>query len=111
MSRRPAFPQYQAAFPILGVDGTLATVTAFTSDSTLAPAKGQVYAKTGTYITGADAGLLLKGQALAGYIYTKSGKKLAFELVVNNVPLKNLPDVIQVFQDEGTISATLWRDN
>jgi len=111
MSRRPAFPQYQAAFPILGVDGSLASVTAFTSDSTLAPAKGQVYAKTGTYITGNDAGLLLKGQALAGYISTKSGKKLAFELVVNNVPLKNLPDVIQVFQDEGTISATLWRDN
>jgi D-alanyl-D-alanine carboxypeptidase len=111
MSTHPVFPQYEAAFPILGVDGSLATVTAFTSDSTLAPAKGQVHAKTGTYVAGTQAGIVLKGQALAGYINTKSGKKLAFELVVNNVPIRDIPDVIQVFQDEGTISAILWRDN
>jgi D-alanyl-D-alanine carboxypeptidase len=111
MTTRPAFLQYQAAFPILGIDGSLATVTAFTSDPTLAPAKGQVHAKTGTYVTGSPAGLMLKGQALAGYIDTKSGKKLIYELVVNNVPIKDIPDIIQTFQDEGTISAILWRDN
>jgi D-alanyl-D-alanine carboxypeptidase len=111
MATRPAFPQYRSTFPILGTDGSLATVTAFTSDSTLAPAKGQVHAKTGTYVAGTSAGLILKGQALAGYIDTRSGKKLAYELVVNNVPIQNIPDVIQVFQDEGTISAILWRDN
>ena len=111
MTTRPSFLPYLASFPTLGVDGSLATVTAFTSDPTLAPAKGRVHAKTGTYITGTSTGLLLKGQALAGYIYTNSGRKLAYELVVNNVPVKNLPDVVQVFQDEGTISAILWRDN
>jgi D-alanyl-D-alanine carboxypeptidase len=111
MSTHSIFPQYEASFPILGVDGSLATVTAFTSDPTLAPAKGQVHAKTGTYVTGSPTGLVLKGQALAGYVNTKSGKTLAYELVVNNVPVKNIPDVVQVFQDEGTISAILWRDN
>jgi D-alanyl-D-alanine carboxypeptidase len=111
MFTHPAFPQYEASFPILGVDGSLATVTAFTADPTLAAAKGQVHAKTGTYLTGTAAVLILKGQALAGYVDTKSGKKLAYELVVNNVPVKNIPDVVQVFQDEGTISAILWRDN
>ena len=111
MTTHPAFPQYQAAFPILGVDGSLATVTDFTSDPTLAPAKGQVHAKTGTYATGDEKGITVKGQAFGGYIYTKSGKRLVYQLVVNNVPIKNIPDILQIFQDEGTISAILWRDN
>jgi PBP4 family serine-type D-alanyl-D-alanine carboxypeptidase len=111
MTTRPAFAQYQAALPILGVDGSLATVTDFTSDPTLAPAKGQVHAKTGTYALGDSSGITVKGQAFGGYIYTKSGKKLVYQLVVNNVPIKNIPDILQIFQDEGTISAILWRDN
>ena len=111
MTTRPAFPQYEAALPILGVDGSLATVTQFTSDPTLAPAKGQVHAKTGTYATGDQAGITIKGQAFAGYIDTKSGKKLVYQLVVNNVPITNIPDILNIFQDEGTISAILWRDN
>jgi D-alanyl-D-alanine carboxypeptidase len=111
MTTRPAFSQYQAGFPILGVDGSLATVTGFTSDPTLAPAKGQVHAKTGTYATGDETGITVKGQAFAGYITTKSGKKLVYHVVVNNVPIKNIPDILQIFQDEGTISAILWRDN
>jgi D-alanyl-D-alanine carboxypeptidase len=86
-------------------------VTDFTSDPTLAPAKGQVHAKPGTYAAGTDTGILVKGQAFAGYIYTKGGKKLVYQLVVNNVPIKNVPDVVQIFQDQGTISAILWRDN
>jgi D-alanyl-D-alanine carboxypeptidase len=107
MYHRAAFPEYLASFPFLGIDGSLATVTDFESDTTLAPAKGQVYAKTGTYVEGA----FLKGQAFAGYIKTKSGRMLAYQLVVNNVPFTSINDVIQVFQDEGTISAILWRDN
>jgi len=107
MYTRATFPAYIASFPILGIDGSLATVTGFESDPTLAPAKGQVHAKTGTFIDGP----LIKGQAFAGYINAKSGRKLAYQLVVNNVPFKSINDVIQVFQDEGTISAILWRDN
>jgi D-alanyl-D-alanine carboxypeptidase len=107
MHARPTFREYLASFPILGVDGSLATVTDFESEATLAPAKGQVHAKTGTFIEGD----FIKGQAFAGYITAKSGRKLAYQLVVNNVPFKTISDVIQVFQDEGTISAILWRDN
>ena len=111
MTTRPAFPQYEAALPILGVDGSLATVTDFTSDPTLASAKGKIHAKTGTFAVGDASGITIKGQAFAGYIDTSSGKKLVYQLVVNNVPIKNIPDILQIFQDQGTISAILWRDN
>ena len=111
MTTRPAFPQYEAALPILGVDGSLATVTDFTSDPTLASAKGKVHAKTGTFAVGDANGITIKGQAFAGYIDTSSGKKLVYQLVVNNVPIKSIPDILQIFQDQGTISAILWRDN
>lgn len=105
------FSAFFDALPLLGVDGSLASVTDFQSDDTLAGATGQVRAKTGTFLVGAEAGLLLKGQAFGGYITAKSGRRLVYELVVNNVALDDLNAVIQVFQDEGTISAILWRDN
>jgi D-alanyl-D-alanine carboxypeptidase/D-alanyl-D-alanine carboxypeptidase/D-alanyl-D-alanine-endopeptidase (penicillin-binding protein 4) len=60
---------------------------------------------------GDNSGITVKGQAFGGYIDTKSGKKLVYQLVVNNVPIKNIPDILQIFQDEGTVSAILWRDN
>jgi len=101
------FASFFASLPLLGIDGSLATVTEFESDASLAPAKGQVRAKTGTFIEDAS----IRGQAFAGYIQTRGGRKLAYQLVVNNVPFKEIEDVIQVFQDEGRISAILWRDN
>ena len=111
MTRRPAFQFFFDALPILGVDGSLVFVTDFQSDPTLAGATGRVRAKTGTFLQGSESGLILKGQAFGGYIATKSGRRLAYQLVVNNVNVTSLSDVIQVFQDEGRISAILWRDN
>ena len=108
---RPTFSTFFDALPILGVDGSLAVVTDFQSDPTLAGATGQVRAKTGTYAAGTASGLLLKGQAFAGYIATKAGRHLVYEVVVNNVSVTSISDVLQVFQDEGTASAMLWRDN
>jgi D-alanyl-D-alanine carboxypeptidase len=105
------FPAFSNALPVLGVDGSLSFVKNFEADRTLAGAKGQVRAKTGTLLTGSESGLILNGQAIAGYIHCRSGKHLIFEVVVNNVPVTGLGDVLQVFQDEGTISAILWRDN
>jgi D-alanyl-D-alanine carboxypeptidase len=114
MYKRADFPQYHASFPILEVDGLLATVTDFESEPTLAPAKGQVYAKTGTYVGLAGEGLELKCQAFGGYVTTRSGRKLAYQLVVNGVPITDpegiTAEIIKVFQDEGTISAIVWRD-
>ncbi|SAK63903.1 D-alanyl-D-alanine carboxypeptidase/D-alanyl-D-alanine-endopeptidase [Caballeronia catudaia] len=114
MSGRAAFPAYVDSMPFLGVDGSLASTTDFETDPTLAGAKGKVYAKTGTYVAGTENAngqqqITLKGQALAGYIDAKSGRRLAFALVVNNVPIGDVPDIINVFNDEGTIAANIWK--
>ncbi len=110
MTGKPAFGAFFAALPILGVDGSLGFVTDFESDPTLAGAKGRVRAKTGTFAAGDASGLVIKGQAFGGYIDAKSGRRLVYQLVVNNVPVKQLNDLLEIFQDEGTISAVLWRD-
>ena len=109
---RPTFPTFFDALPILGVDGSLGNITNFESDPTLAGAAGQVRAKTGTLAGPASSGsgTVLKGQAFAGYITTKGGKHLVYEVIVNNLPVANLNQIVQVFQDEGTASAILWRD-
>ena len=111
MMSKPGFSAFFSGLPLLGVDGSLALVTDFESDPTLKGAAAQVHAKTGTFVAGSESGLILKGQALGGYVDAASGRRLVFELVVNNVALTNLNDLLQVFQDEGTISAILWRDN
>ncbi len=111
MQRRSAFSTFYDDLPVLGIDGSLASVKDFEKDSTLAGATGQVHAKTGTYVgESSSGGTMLKGQAFGGYVTTKSGKHLIYQLVVNNVPITSIADIIGVFQDEGTISAMLWRD-
>ncbi|HLI96620.1 MAG TPA: D-alanyl-D-alanine carboxypeptidase [Candidatus Baltobacteraceae bacterium] len=111
LARRPAFPTLYADLPVLAVDGSLASVKDFEKNSTLAGAAGQVRAKTGTYVAASASGApVLKGQAFGGYITTKRGRHLVYQLVVNNVPITSIAGVIAVFQDEGTISAMLWRD-
>ena len=110
MSTLPVFQAYFDALPILGIDGSLATVTAFQKNPSLKGATGQVRAKTGTYAERTSQGLILKGQGFAGYITTKSGRKLIYQLVVNNVPLQTIDEILNVFEDEGTLSAILWRD-
>jgi D-alanyl-D-alanine carboxypeptidase/D-alanyl-D-alanine-endopeptidase (penicillin-binding protein 4) len=69
---------------VLGVDGTLADVVK--EDS---PARGKVFAKTGTLIwyDAANERYLLKSKAVAGTMTTKSGATLYFCMIVNNVPL------------------------
>jgi len=84
MAKRPDFAVYKAGFPILGVDGTLADVVE--KDS---PARGKVFAKTGTY---GDTDLLndrmlLRSKSLAGVMTTAGGKELVFAIFVNDVLL------------------------
>jgi D-alanyl-D-alanine carboxypeptidase/D-alanyl-D-alanine-endopeptidase (penicillin-binding protein 4) len=85
MASRPDFFVYERALPILGVDGTLAK--AVPADS---PAKGQVQAKTGTLTW--DNLLFERGlctsKAIAGYLTTAKGKRLAFAAFVNGVHMK-----------------------
>lgn len=111
LGQRRTFPFFINSLPIMGVDGSLGFINQFESEPTLAGAKGQVRAKPGTYAEGSATGLMIKGQAFGGYIDTKSGQRLIYQLVVNNVPISQLMDLLQIFQDQGTISAILWRDN
>jgi D-alanyl-D-alanine carboxypeptidase len=72
------------------------------------PAKGKVHAKTGTFL--ADG--VLKAQVLAGYIDALSGRRLVYALFVNNAgQITGIPDVIDVFQDEGRISSIIYQLN
>jgi D-alanyl-D-alanine carboxypeptidase/D-alanyl-D-alanine-endopeptidase (penicillin-binding protein 4) len=84
MAKRPEWETYKAALPILGVDGTLADAVPPTS-----PAKGKVFAKTGTLVwfDAANERLFLKSKALAGTMTTKAGTPLFLAMYVNNVPL------------------------
>jgi PBP4 family serine-type D-alanyl-D-alanine carboxypeptidase len=108
MSRTAVAGAYQSALPVMGVSGSLAT-----SGTTL-PGKGHVFAKPGTTISaGADGiTLLLKAQNLAGYIETRSGRKVAYALMVNNagsVDPNNLAGGVgEVFEDEATISSIIY---
>ena len=110
MRHKSAVSAFRAALPVLAKNGSLGFVTDFESNPSLAGAAGQVQAKTGTYVLAGSGGLDVKGQGLGGYIQTKSGRNLAYVLVVNNVQVGSITDLINIFQDEGTISAMLWRD-
>lgn len=90
---------FRSALPILGVDGSLSDT------GTSLPARGHVFAKTGTTVDQTG----LKAQVLAGYIVTKNGRHLAFALFVNNVgPLKAFTDITHVFEDEARITNVLY---
>lgn len=84
MIKRPEWEAYKAALPVLGVDGTLVDVVSESS-----PARGKVFAKTGTLIwfDAVNNRYLLKSKALAGTMTTKAGTPLLFAMFVNNVPL------------------------
>ncbi|MGH8011623.1 MAG: D-alanyl-D-alanine carboxypeptidase, partial [Candidatus Binataceae bacterium] len=72
------------------------------------PAKGRVYAKTGTYLD-KDG---IKAQVLAGYIDAQSGRRLAYALFLNNAgKFSGIADVIGVIQDEGQISTLIYQLN
>lgn len=114
MTRRPVATDYVATFPLLGVDGSLELVRGFTADPTLAGARGQVQAKTGTFVdpTSTETRLLIRAEAFAGYIHTKSGRTFVYQLVVNDMEaVPGFPQLVDVIQDLGVISAVIWRDN
>jgi D-alanyl-D-alanine carboxypeptidase/D-alanyl-D-alanine-endopeptidase (penicillin-binding protein 4) len=84
MAKRADFNFYEAALPVLGVDGTLHDVVG--PDS---PARGAVKAKTGTlsWYDALNDRNLLTSKAMAGYMTTGRGRRLTFAMFVNNVPL------------------------
>ncbi|MDX2037462.1 MAG: D-alanyl-D-alanine carboxypeptidase/D-alanyl-D-alanine-endopeptidase [Isosphaeraceae bacterium] len=84
LAKRPDYPVFEAALPVLGRDGTLARAV-----SPESPARGHVRAKTGTYwvdnpLTGRS---VITSKALAGTIDTAAGRKLTFAFFLNGVPI------------------------
>ncbi|WP_259311314.1 D-alanyl-D-alanine carboxypeptidase/D-alanyl-D-alanine endopeptidase [Capillimicrobium parvum] len=99
---QPYGPALEAGLPILGRDGSLATTL---EDS---PAAGHVFAKTGTRATNTpDGRTLLLAQTLVGYITTQSGRRLSFALMVNNVPLREFTDILDIFRGQGLMTEAL----
>jgi D-alanyl-D-alanine carboxypeptidase/D-alanyl-D-alanine-endopeptidase (penicillin-binding protein 4) len=93
MSTRPDFQAYEAALPLMGVDGTLAQTVDQNS-----PVRARVRAKTGTLYWDnlLNERFLLKSKGLAGYLNTESGRKLAFAFFVNNAHLQTADDTARI---------------
>lgn len=104
----PAARSFADSLPILGRDGSLAHT------GTTLPARGHVFAKTGTTIvpTADGASLELKAQNLAGYIDAKDGHRLAFALMVNNAgEIDDIEgDVAGVFEDQARITNVIYKE-
>ncbi len=83
ISKQSWYPTLLHALPVLGVDGTLYE---FERNS---PAKGKVFAKTGTddyQDLLNDRYLMIK--ALAGYMTTRNGRHIAFSFAINQMPVR-----------------------
>ena len=107
MATRPDFAVYNDALPILGEDGTLATSVPKES-----PARGKVRAKTGTLVWSntMNATSILNSKALAGYATTRSGKRRALSLVVNQVQIAKSEDREHVGQVLGKICEAICEE-
>jgi len=105
-SKRPDFDELFRALPILGKDGTVAKI------QTQSPAAGHVFAKTGTYISDdlLNGKNMLNAKGLAGYVFTRSGRQLAFAAYVNHVQLPADPDAAQAVAGQalGSIAAAAY---
>jgi D-alanyl-D-alanine carboxypeptidase/D-alanyl-D-alanine-endopeptidase (penicillin-binding protein 4) len=102
---QPDFAQFRACLPILGTDGSLTDV------ATSSPAKGKVFAKTGTLIAQdvINGRLAVQAKALAGYFQTKRGSWRVFDIVVNNAGGDlTIQPVLDANEDVGQIAAQLW---
>jgi D-alanyl-D-alanine carboxypeptidase len=110
------FEPYFVSFPILGVDGSLATVgknpPPEPPNPIIAQAYGEVFAKTGTTAKSVDQEIFLVAQNFAGYIDSKSGRRLAYVVMVNNVGIiTDINDILRVFNDQGEVSALIFKEN
>jgi D-alanyl-D-alanine carboxypeptidase/D-alanyl-D-alanine-endopeptidase (penicillin-binding protein 4) len=104
MRTRPEWPAYKAALPVLGVDGTLSQI------STDSPAKGHVFAKTGTLFwdDALNGRSILTSKALAGVTTAKSGREVAFAVFINDLPLAKGETPTKIGKVLGKLSEIVW---
>ncbi len=106
-TRQKDFDAFRACLPILGTDGSLSSVAV---DS---PARGKVFAKTGTNVGFDPLGqrLLVQSKALAGFFQRADGEWQVFNVVVNDAG--GAPDISAVLsanEDVGEVAAQLWKE-
>jgi serine-type D-Ala-D-Ala carboxypeptidase/endopeptidase (penicillin-binding protein 4) len=106
MAKRPSFAAYEAALPVIGVDGTLCECVA--KDC---PVCGKARAKTGTlsWSNTMNGKTLLQSKALAGYLTDSRGRKLAFAIFVNHAHLGSPAETDRVGKTLGKLCEVLHR--
>ncbi len=93
------------ALPILGRDGTLANVEA------RSPAAGHAQIKTGNRVVGTPAGqLIVLGNSLAGYVQTRSGRRVVLMIAVGNVPVPTTEAFLQVVNDQARMVVAIQQN-
>ncbi|HEY3286630.1 MAG TPA: D-alanyl-D-alanine carboxypeptidase/D-alanyl-D-alanine-endopeptidase [Gemmatimonadaceae bacterium] len=104
IATQPWAQSFHDALPVLGTDGTLAAI------QTTAPAAGRVHAKTGTFSSydPLNKRSIVHAKGLAGYFTSRSGRRIAFAIYVNNFAA-NVPDPATFAgQALGEIASIAW---
>ena len=104
MLLQPYGSALRAALPVVGVNGTLATLGRGT------PSVGRIQAKPGNRVAFANPTLGIAGASnLVGYIKTKSGRTLVFANLIGNIPLTAppFPEVFSIFDDQQLINGAV----
>jgi D-alanyl-D-alanine carboxypeptidase/D-alanyl-D-alanine-endopeptidase (penicillin-binding protein 4) len=103
MSQRPDAQEWRDTLPILGVDGSLATVQAD------GPSAGKVFGKTGTLVAGDGFNdrLRLPVKALGGYIDTEGGRQFAFAVISTNSLYPDINGIFEANDDVGKVVASI----
>ncbi|MFZ0385296.1 MAG: D-alanyl-D-alanine carboxypeptidase/D-alanyl-D-alanine-endopeptidase [Solirubrobacteraceae bacterium] len=105
LTRASYGPTLKRSLPILGRDGTMANVLPNS------PAAGHAQIKTGNRVVGNAAGqTMVLGNSLAGYIQTRSGRRVTVMIVVGNVPLSNPEGFLGVVNDQAKMIAAIQAD-
>ncbi len=107
MNETDVFDHYFSSFPIMGVDGSLRFVDVGS------PATGRVRGKTGTSVgfNSDTQQFILIAKSLGGYIDTISDRRLIFAVFVNNAPLEEISEILEINNDLGQIATAIYNLN
>ena len=102
MSRKPVYPVYRAALPLMGVDGSLAAV------GKTVVGREHMSIKSGATVERSQ----IVAISMAGYIEAQSGRALTFAVFVNDAgTAAGVGDALEVFEDEAQIAGIVYRLN
>ncbi|MGH2548954.1 MAG: D-alanyl-D-alanine carboxypeptidase, partial [Thermomicrobiales bacterium] len=105
MAARSDAAAFDAALPILGVDGSETETVAATS-----PVAGKSAAKSGTTVDFDEANqrVVMMTRALAGFLTGQSGREYAYGVYLNNVPLANVDEILPMIGVHGSIVEAIY---